>query len=163
MVKVVEFIIMVFFLIVPWWLLWKYGDSRMFPQMTLSTLLSSQTNTILTMILVNENVLEFPHRLLPHLTNIPLTFDYTTFPVIHAFFYQWTASRNGLQMVGIALVITSVITFLEYLMERYTDLINYNNWTWHLTFSSIFIILLLTRMAVSFWFRKKQKAASILM
>jgi hypothetical protein len=160
MVKLIETVILFFSLFFPWWLLWKYGESRLFPELTLAALFSSQTNTIVTMILVNQNLLEFPHRLFPHLTNIPISFDYAAFPVIQAFFYQWTVSRNGIKLFGIALMIASVITFLEYLMERYTNLIDYQGWTWYYTYSSVFIVLLINRFAVAFWFRKGPRRIS---
>lgn len=139
---------------IPYWLLWRYGDARLFPQLTLSFLISCQTNTIITMVLYNRHMLEFPHRLLPKFTDIPLNFDYSVLPILHVFFLQWTFRESWWKASNKALLITTILTIFEILFETFTDLITYYTWTWYFTFLTVWIVLILNRWIVLFWFRK---------
>ncbi|WP_429467882.1 CBO0543 family protein [Neobacillus sp. B4I6] len=43
---------------------------------------------------------------------------------------------------------TSVLTIIEVLLERYTDLIEYHTWTWRHTFISTFFLMMFIRILI---------------
>jgi hypothetical protein len=136
-----------------WYLVWKYGNSEWFPQLALAALFSTFTNTIVDMILINYELLAYPQRLIPHMSNISITFGYAVFPVVHVFYYQCSFSMNWVKAALLAVLIAASITISETIFEHYTDLIRYTGWTWYYSVGSIWLTLVLTRWTVRFWFR----------
>lgn len=139
------------------WLLWKFADRLLFSHLTLCYLLSSQINTIIDMIVVNKHLIEFPIRLFSSFSNISITFDYILFPIFHCFYYQWTYDKKFLVSLVIAILMTGGLTAVEMMIERYTSLITYLQWNNFYTFSSVLIVLILTRFIVRIWFRNEIK------
>lgn len=52
------------------------------------------------------------------------------------------------------LIITGLFTILEVVIERYTNLAQYNNWRWYWTFISVLIVLFINHSYYS-WYKKE--------
>jgi hypothetical protein len=61
------------------------------------------------------------------------------------------ASRRA--KIGFYAGITSILTAMEYLLERYTEVIKYTGWEWYWTFISVWLVLWLSR-TTTVWFFK---------
>ncbi len=66
--------------------------------------------------------------------DINIMFDLLVFPVLNVLYNQ-TSYRSGLAgIISQAILYSVPITILEYWFERYTRLIQYENWSWMHTF-----------------------------
>lgn len=90
----------------------------------------------------------YPLRLFWKVNDTSFTFEYFVYPVISIFFILHYPERRG---VGVKLAyyaaFTTGIMIPEYVIERYTGLIDYLYWTWYWSWISLFLTF-----GVSRWF-----------
>lgn len=99
----------------------------------------------------NLNLLEYPVRILPKYFETSLLFEVGVFPVLCILYNQATRTRGLGGIIWHALVFSTVITAIEYPLERYTDLIQYNNWNWFTTLYTIMLTFLISRAFIAFY------------
>jgi hypothetical protein len=76
--------------------------------------------------------LHSPVHLFPKATDLPLTLDYFFYPVLFALYYVNKKSKDGLwYRFKFFFVWISVITFFDSMIERYTNLLEYDTMTWY--------------------------------
>lgn len=74
---------------------------------------------------------EFPLRLFPFVTDISVTANIFAVPVLAMFWVRY----SPMPRISWALLWSTILTGLEYIAERYTDLITYSNgYEWYITF-----------------------------
>jgi hypothetical protein len=108
-------------------------------------LLNAYLSTFIGVLVVEENMLEYPIRFLGNFFTSSLLYEYLLFPVACIYFYQKTYNSSFKGIFLYCLMFTSGLTVIEVLFERYTDLIEYHTWTWKHTFISTFILMFFIR------------------
>ncbi|MFC0272852.1 CBO0543 family protein [Metabacillus herbersteinensis] len=111
-------------------------------------LLASCFSIFLGVLVVEEKMLEYPISFLSEYFGSNLLYEYLLFPVVCIYFYQTTYYSRYLGITLQCVVYTSVLTIIEVLFEKYTDLIEYHTWTWIHTSISIFFLMMFIRIIV---------------
>lgn len=97
------------------------------------------------------NLIEYPVRLLPHYYDTSILFEVWVFPVLCILYNQTTRTKGMGPIIGYAMLYSAAITALEYVLERYTNLITYVSWTWFTSFYTLMITFLLSRSFIAFF------------
>jgi hypothetical protein len=93
-------------------------------------------------IIKEENMIDYPVRFLPQYFGTPLLFEYLLFPLVNVWFYSTTQNSSRVYILLQAVMYSGLLSFVEFFLERYTDLIEYNTWTiWHTFFSEVAFFL----------------------
>lgn len=111
-------------------------------------LLTSFFSIFLGVLVVEENMIEYPISFLSNYFSSSLLYEYLLLPVVCIYFYQGTYYSRYPRMILKCALYTSVLTIIEVLLERYTDLIEYHTWTWVHTFISIFCLMMFIRISM---------------
>ena len=93
-------------------------------------LLTSYLSAFLGVLVVEENMLEYSVNLLSYYFSSSILYEYLLLPVVNMYFYQATHSLKYPSIVLKCAVYTSILTVIEVILERNTDLISYHSWTW---------------------------------
>lgn len=100
---------------------------------------------------VKLELIEYPVRLLPHFYDTSILFEVWVFPILCVLYNQTTRSKGLGPIIGYAALYSTAITALEYVLERYTNLITYISWTWFTSFYTLMITFLLSRSFIAFF------------
>ncbi|GAA0438622.1 hypothetical protein GCM10008983_14370 [Lentibacillus halophilus] len=134
-------------------LLWFSLRKLSFNEWILVYLVSSYFSIFLGTIVVEENMLHYPEKLLGIHFESSILFEYVILPVINLYFYQTTyrSRYSGILIQGV--LYASVLTTMEVLLEKYTDVIEYHTWTWMHTFASVLLFMMVIRIAMRLYWR----------
>ncbi|WP_404456724.1 hypothetical protein LG329_15860 [Virgibacillus necropolis] len=118
-------------------------------------LLTSYFSTFFGVIVVEENMLDYPIKLFPHEHfDSHILYEYLILPVVCVYFYQ-TTYHSGYKGIFLqCLIYTSALTIIEVIFEKYTDLLEYNTWTWIHTFIGVFLLMFFVRFLMKLLIRK---------
>ncbi|WP_436239600.1 CBO0543 family protein [Paenibacillus sp. LjRoot153] len=106
-------------------------------------------------LVVKGRFIEYPVGFLSVVYKASFTFEYFVFPAISAIFnVHFPREKSWLIKTMYTLSFPSIMTLCEVLLEKYTDLIKYINWSWYLSFITLTITLLLSYWYY-LWFCKK--------
>jgi hypothetical protein len=108
-------------------------------------LMTSFFSIFLGVLVVEEKMLEYPISFLSNYFSSSLLYEYLLLPVVCIYFYQATYFSRYPSIILKCALYTSVLTIIEVLLERYTDLIEYYTWTWKHTFISNFFLMMFVR------------------
>jgi len=107
---------------------------------------------------VEMRLLEYPVRFFEYASRTSFTFEYFVYPSISVLFVLYHPNGKGiLKQLGYNAKYCSVITGIEVILERYTDLISYHHWNWLYTWIGVFITLYLCNRYHQ-WFFKQDKS-----
>ena len=110
---------------------------------------------VLGLSVVELRLLEYPYRELSNINRTSFVFEYLILPLLcvhlNARFPNHATWRAK---IGLYAGITAVLTVVEYLLERYTEVITYTEWQWYWTFISVLFVLWLSRLT-TLWFFKQ--------
>lgn len=113
------------------------------------------------LVVVELILIEYPVRLFPSINRTSFTFEYFFFPIVCAIFNVWYPNgRSALTQWGYYVGFSSILTILEVIMEKYTDLIKYVHWEWYYSWITLCLTFYLTRLFCR-WFFKKGKLGSM--
>jgi hypothetical protein len=105
---------------------------------------------------VELGLLEYPIRFFASTNRTSFTFEYYAFPVISAAFNVWYPNgRSPLIQLGYYVGYSSVLTFVEVIIEKYTLLINYIHWEWYISWITIALSLFIARIVCVWFFTKR--------
>jgi hypothetical protein len=107
-------------------------------------------------LVVSNNMLEFPVRFLAKHFDTSILYEYLLFPVVCIYFYQTSYGSRYISIIIQCVLYTSIITIVEIQFEIYTDLIEYHTWTWQYTFISTFVLMLFLRILMQLISRQKK-------
>lgn len=103
---------------------------------------------------VNLGLIEYPVRFFSNANGTSFTFEFLVYPVISAFFnIYYPENKSGLVKFIYYASICSVMTVLELLLENYTQLLRYIDWTGYLTWFSLFVTLYISRLYYRWFFK----------
>ncbi len=107
-------------------------------------------------IVVEYDLIEYPKRFLASVNETSFTFEFFVFPVIGVFFnlYYPASSTRWKQFIYTAALTTGIV-IPEIIVEKYTDLIEYINWTWYISWISIFATFALLRFFYKWYFKSE--------
>jgi hypothetical protein len=108
-------------------------------------MLSANITTFIGVFVERKNLLSYPVRFLSGYFDTNILYEYLWFPVVCIYFYQTTYQTSYRGIIGQGFVYSGVLTGLEVVVERYTDLLKYSTWTWLHTFISVFLLMLFLR------------------
>ncbi|WP_102275672.1 CBO0543 family protein [Cytobacillus massiliigabonensis] len=107
------------------------------------------------LVVVELGLLEYPVRLFASINRTSFTFEYYAFPVVCAAFNVWyPIGRSTLIQLSYYAGYSSVITIIEIIIEKYTDLIKYIHWDWYTTWITICLSFLISRLFCIWFFAK---------
>ncbi len=112
-------------------------------------LLTSYFSIFLGVLVVEEKMLEYPINFLSNHFSSSLLYEYLILPVVCIYFYQATYYSRYPSIILKCILYSSVLTIIEVVLERYTDLIEYHTWTWIHTFISVFFQIMFIRILMT--------------
>jgi hypothetical protein len=104
-------------------------------------------------------LIDYPVRSFPYATKSSFDFEYFFYPSICVFFnLYYPAGKSLLHKFLHYFFYCTLVTILELIFEKYTDLITYINWHWYITWISLFITFYLSFKFYFWFFRLDQKS-----
>lgn len=100
---------------------------------------------------VTLNLLEYPFRQLPQFYKTSLLFEYWIFPILCLLYNQVTRKLGFRLILVYAILFSAVMTAIEYPLELYTELIKYHKWSWYMTFITLAVTFLSSRIFIAFY------------
>lgn len=102
------------------------------------------------------DLLRAPVRELPKATDLPLTIDYFFYPVLFAIYYVHRSSKGNLwSRITYFFVWVSVISLFDILIERYTDLLEYEFLKWYGMWMYIVFLFYVSQVCCNWFFKDK--------
>ncbi|MDQ0483645.1 CBO0543 family protein [Guptibacillus hwajinpoensis] len=120
-------------------------------------LITSYYSSILGIMVVGEGMLSYPVNLFNNQFNSSLTYEYILFPLLGIYYYQTTYYATWKGIIWQAVLYSIGITVIEVVLEKYTDFINYESWTWFYTLVSTFVFFVIVRYLMKFITYKDQQ------
>ncbi|SDD48810.1 hypothetical protein SAMN02799630_03763 [Paenibacillus sp. UNCCL117] len=113
---------------------------------------------ILGLLVVEAGLLDYPIREFRVATRTSFAFEFLVFPVIACYVNMYYPRQaRPLLKFGYFAAYASGGTILEYLIEKYTELITYTGWAWYWTFLSVMLSLGASRLFLV-WFMDQGKS-----
>ncbi|MFZ4452066.1 CBO0543 family protein [Salibacterium aidingense] len=104
---------------------------------------------------VHKNWIEYPSRLFfQNSSGASFTFEYLLYPALCVLFVLYYPSYKK-WIIKFLYFITycSAITFIEALLEIYTNTVQYNEWTWYWTWLSLLVTFFISLKFYSWFFK----------
>lgn len=119
--------------------------------------LATQVITFLIgLVVVELGLLAYPVRLFASVNRTSFTYEYYAFPVVCAAFNVWYPHNQGKTIqLGYYVGFVSILTAIEVIIEKYTDLIEYIHWEWYITWVTIGIALFVVHQFCKWFFAKE--------
>jgi hypothetical protein len=115
--------------------------------------LSCQSITWLNyLILLQLNFLSFPIREFPIATDILFTTASFFYPLIFAFYKHYELKVENLSRLLYLFIWISGITFFDKMIELYTNLLSYLNYTWYWSWLDFFCLFALSHVIYQWFF-----------
>lgn len=110
------------------------------------------------LVVVELGLIEYPLRLFASINRSSFTFEYFFFPIICAIFNVWYPNNQSM-IIQWAYYggFTSLMTIMEVIIEKYTDLIEYVHWDWYISFITIGVTFYFTRLFCIWFFAKGKR------
>ena len=103
---------------------------------------------------VQLKLIEYPVRLFSYANKTSFTFEFLSYPAICAIFsINYPVGKSNLRKFMHYFSYVSTITAFEVVVEKYTNIITYINWTWYVTWITLFITFMISR-KYYLWFFK---------
>lgn len=107
-------------------------------------------------IVVKKKLLRYPYREFKDVTKTSFTFEYFVYPASCVLFNLYYPINKPLRIkVYYSVIFTSAISYLEALIEKYTNLLKYNSWKWYWSWISMLATFFLSRKYYLWFFNNK--------
>jgi hypothetical protein len=104
------------------------------------------------LLVVEWGLILYPIHEFEHANMTSFTFEFFVYPAICTFYnVYYPATQSYFQEFLYTALFCSPITLLEVVLEKYTDLIHYNQWTWYWTWITLYLTFRMSRAYVK-WF-----------
>lgn len=108
------------------------------------------------LLVAQYELIEYPVRSLSNATKVSFDFEYFIYPSICVVFnLHYPEMKNKFGQFMYYVYFCTVMTIIEILCEKYTDVINYIHWNWFLTWITLFITFYISRKYYLWFFRLK--------
>ncbi|MCX7781279.1 MAG: hypothetical protein N2491_10300 [Negativicutes bacterium] len=101
--------------------------------------------------LVEQDLIDYPVRLLPQYYDTNILFELWVFPVLCVWYNQVTRQCSLPLIFCYALLFSAGIVAIEYPLELYTNLIKYKEWSWFTSFYTLMLTFLTSRAFIAFY------------
>ncbi len=113
------------------------------------------------LLVVEFHFITYPINFLSDVNQASFTYEYFVYPVFCGVFNAFYPNfKSKLYQFLYYCAYSTALTVPEALFERYTDLINYVNWTWYWTWITLFLTFMVTRIFCVWFFRGIDKEFS---
>jgi hypothetical protein len=152
-----EIIILIFSIILAVFSLWKFVPKEKILDAHVSFLFMQGQTWLYGAFVVENRLIEYPVRFIYYAYRISLVFEYLIFPTISVMFnIHFPSEKRFLHKLLYIIAYPTVITIIEVILEKYTGVIKYLNWTWYWSWLTMLITLLISY-KYYLWFFKKIK------
>jgi hypothetical protein len=112
---------------------------------------------IIGLLVVELGLIVYPVRSFAYATRTSFDFEYMIYPAICVIFnLHFPLGKKGFRQFMHYVTYCSAITIIEIFIEKYTDIIEYINWEWYVSWITLFITFYISRIFY-LWFFKKIK------
>lgn len=110
---------------------------------------------VLGLLVVEKKLISYPSRLFFRKTNkSSFTFEYFVYPALCTLFnLHFPEKRHNVLKLLYYSLYSSIITSLEVLAVKYTNLIKYQKWAWYWSFISLWFTFYLSRLYYRWFFK----------
>ena len=113
---------------------------------------------IIGLLVVELGLIEYPVRSFANASWTSFDFEYFIYPAICVVFnLHYPVGKKPLKQLMHYVNYCSAITFVEVLIERYTDIIEYIHWEWYVTWITLFITFYVSRRFYLWFFKLTKK------
>ncbi len=107
-------------------------------------------------------LIDYPVRSFPYATKSSFDFEYFIYPSICVLFNLYYPAGKSLLHISLHYFFyCTLLTILELIFEKYTELITYINWTWYMTSITLVITFYLSNKFYFWFFRLDRKRVRI--
>ena len=106
---------------------------------------------------VQCRLIEYPIRSFPYATKASFDFEYFIYPSICVVFnLHYPEGKSRSRQFMHYFIICTMVTIIEVLCERYTEIITYIHWTWYITWITLYITFYMSRKFYLWFFNKHE-------
>ena len=106
------------------------------------------------LLVVQYKLIEYPVRFFSYASRSSFTFEYFVYPAVCIFFNIYYPFKKAWWIKFFHYVkFSSLITVIELVLERYTELIVYIKWEWYLTWITLFFTFYLSNKFYRWFFK----------
>ncbi len=114
---------------------------------------------LLGLVVSQYRLIEYPVREFAYATKTSFSFEYFIYPAICVVFnLHYPEKKTPIRQFMYFAYFCTVMTGIEVLCEKYTNIINYIHWGWYATWISLFITFFISRKYYVWFFSKNKKA-----
>ena len=126
----------------------------------LSFLFKQVITWIFGLLVVEKNLISYPSRLFFNKANkSSFTFEYFIYPALCSFFnLYYPEKKSNFYKFCYYFLFSGIITGLEIVGCKYTNLIKYKNWKWYWSFITMWVTYYISRIYYRWFFKDKRKA-----
>ncbi len=114
---------------------------------------------ILGITVAQYGLIEYPVRSFPYATRASFDFEYFIYPAVCVVFnLHYPEGKSRFRQFMHYAITCTIVTVVEVLCEKHTNIINYIHWTWYITWLTLFITFFASRKFYVWFFRRHKKA-----
>ncbi len=107
------------------------------------------------LVVAQYGLVEYPVREFANATKASFCFEYFVYPSICVVFnLYYPEHRSRIKQFLYYIYYCTVMTIIEVLCEKYTNLVAYIHWTWYVTWLTFFVTFYISRKYYVWFFRK---------
>jgi hypothetical protein len=109
------------------------------------------------LLVVEYRLIEYPIRLFPYANRASFIFEYFFYPSICALFVvNYPEKKSAFAKFIYYFFYCTTLTIIEVFEERYTDILEYINWNWAVTWISFFVTFYISKKYNQWFFRSSR-------
>jgi hypothetical protein len=154
----VEIVILIVSIIVSVLLLWTFVSKDKILKAHVSFLFMQVQTWLFGAIVVENRLIEYPVRFVYYAYRVSLVFEYFVFPTVSVLFnIHFPSGKGFIHKILYIIAFPTVLTIIEVLLEKYTDVIKYLHWAWYWSWLTMLITLLISYRYYLWFFKKVKK------
>lgn len=103
-------------------------------------------------------LIEYPVREFAYASKVSFSFEYFIYPAICVVFnLHYPEGKSLIRQFMHFFYFCTVMTIIEVICERYTNILKYIHWTWYATWITLFITFYLSRKYYLWFYKLKDK------
>ncbi|BCJ88502.1 CBO0543 family protein [Effusibacillus dendaii] len=139
------------------YLLWKFVPRNKIREAHVIFLFKQAMTWVFGLMVAHWELIEYPVRIFAGGTQSSFTYDYFIDPSIAVLFNLRYPENGGRWRKFLHYVIyCSAVVFPEWILEDYTDLIEYKKWAWYWSWITLFATLFISRQYYLWFFKIKR-------
>lgn len=112
---------------------------------------------MLGLIVVQSGWLDYPVREFAKANATSFLFEYMLFPVMTiVFILKYPSNKSLIIRIAYYATVVSVFTFVEFIVEKYTLIIQYHAWKWYWTWVTVALTFYIVMVIYKWFFRIKK-------